>query len=249
MAKHGQRALVLACALAWLVAACGNSDGSSSSPASQQDTSTTDVADGGDKTDTVSSDSGKAEDTAKADVSSPQADTQVDQGKDGGVVDAGSDKDAGTSDAGSPPDATPVPDASATDTGPADAGPADTGPPDTGPKDTGPKDTGPKDTGSGVSCGAGTAEFPNFDKSCQNASDCVIVEHQINCCGTKAAWGINAKVLTSFNAAEALCQQQYPKCKCATMPTKADDGNTTLKGGNFEVDCVKGQCWTFVGKS
>ena len=146
--------------------------------------------------------------------------------------------DAGSSDAGAP-------DAGAADSGPVDAGPIDSGPADTG---AGTADTATADILGGVSCGAGKVLFPKFDKSCKVADDCAVVEHQVNCCGTKAAWGITKTELAGFTSAEALCQKQYPKCKCATMPTKADDGNTTLGGGSFAVDCVKGQCWTFVTK-
>ena len=157
---------------------------------------------------------------------------------DAGVADAGA-ADAGVADGGGA-DATD-------DTTVSDGGWSDGGWSDTNWSDSAWTD-GSGDVLAGVSCGAGNVVFPKFDKSCQTANDCVLVEHQINCCGTRAAWGISKGANDAFNAAEALCQQQYPKCKCAATPTMAEDGNTTTNGGSFAVSCFQGQCWSYVDK-
>lgn len=128
-----------------------------------------------------------------------------------------------------------------------DAGsPSDADQTDIGANDTVVWDGG--DIVAGVSCGAGSVVFPSFDKTCQTKDECTVVEHQINCCGTRVAWGIAKGANAAFNAAEAVCQQQYPKCKCAAQATVADDGNTTIDGGKFAADCVQGHCWSYVSK-
>lgn len=98
-----------------------------------------------------------------------------------------------------------------------------------------------------VDCsGAGPNDFPAFDKSCTADSECVAKLHQINCCGTLVAIGINASGSAAFDAAEATCQGQYPACGCAQMPTTAEDGKTLADyGSDFPVVCKAGQCTTY----
>lgn len=95
-----------------------------------------------------------------------------------------------------------------------------------------------------VQCtGAFDPIFPAPDKSCATDDECTVVFHQINCCGTMVAWGINTSAEEDFLAAEKICQGQYPGCGCATMPTEAEDGNT---GGwdakYFTASCEEGSC-------
>lgn len=96
----------------------------------------------------------------------------------------------------------------------------------------------------GVDCTAAPPEFPAFDPTCSAPADCVLKFHMVNCCGSMAATGVNQGDSAGFDAAEAVCQSQYPGCGCAAMPTVADDGTTSGDPAAFSVDCVGGQCVT-----
>ncbi|MSP60993.1 MAG: hypothetical protein EXR72_11740 [Myxococcales bacterium] len=98
-----------------------------------------------------------------------------------------------------------------------------------------------------VSCGAGGAStFPEFDRACAAAQDCFIALHQINCCGSLAALGLSGKEKGRFEAAEKICEAQYPGCGCASQPTVADDGKSESQGHPIAVSCVAGKCRTSV---
>ncbi len=97
-----------------------------------------------------------------------------------------------------------------------------------------------------IACVDDPPKFPEFDESCAVAEDCAIVFHQIDCCGSQAAWGVNTDVAKSFGEAEAVCMMQYPQCDCPTQPTIADDGNSAADAALIEVQCNDGQCFTVV---
>lgn len=97
-----------------------------------------------------------------------------------------------------------------------------------------------------IACVDDPPKFPEFDESCAMAEDCAIVFHQIDCCGSQAAWGVNAEVSKAFAAAEAVCMMQYPQCDCPTLATVADDGNSSDDPALIEVQCNDGQCFTVV---
>jgi hypothetical protein len=114
-------------------------------------------------------------------------------------------------------------------------------------------------TGSGGSTGGGTSTggdvvectadppvFPEFDKSCTNVSECVLVFHTIDCCGTDVVWGINENEVERFEAAEAICDEQYPGCGCPAGPTMAEDGETGYGPDDFEVECTDSTCKSYV---
>jgi hypothetical protein len=107
-------------------------------------------------------------------------------------------------------------------------------------------------TGSGttgepaIACGGDMPFFPEFDRSCAAPADCALGFHQLDCCGSLAALGINADAAKLFAEAEAECMMQYPQCDCATKPTVADDGNSSPDNNVIAVDCVAGQCRSFV---
>jgi len=94
-----------------------------------------------------------------------------------------------------------------------------------------------------VQCGQNPPQFPVFDRTCEKDADCVVVLHQVNCCGTEVAWGIAASEKAAFDAAESECRSEYPACGCPALPTQADDGNT---GSDFGVRCRNGECFSFV---
>src|SRR5262249_20329033 len=87
--------------------------------------------------------------------------------------------------------------------------------------------------------------FPSFDRTCANDSDCVAVEHQTDCCGTRLAIGIRVSEQARFDAAEASCRANYPTCGCAAGPTKVDDGSWLLSSDRAGVLCSSGTCKTF----
>ncbi|MDH5490347.1 MAG: hypothetical protein OEY14_00080 [Myxococcales bacterium] len=91
------------------------------------------------------------------------------------------------------------------------------------------------------SSGAGGWASPALDKSCTLASECVIVYHQLDCCGSELALGINAAAQPRAEILEAECRAMYPGCGCAAGPITAEDGNTGLPG-DFAPSCEGGQC-------
>jgi len=102
------------------------------------------------------------------------------------------------------------------------------------------------DGGDLVMCTGATPTFPTFDKSCTLASDCFIAIHQINCCGSMKALGLNQAEQARFAADEKICQGQYPGCGCAAAPTVAEDGQSESAGKMIVVECQARQCTTLV---
>jgi len=100
--------------------------------------------------------------------------------------------------------------------------------------------------GEGIQCGTEPVTFPEFDKSCVGNEDCALVFHTISCCGTDVAWGINVDEVPAFDAAEAICDSQFPGCGCPAGPTEAEDGNTGMSPDDFAVTCDAGTCMSYV---
>jgi hypothetical protein len=105
--------------------------------------------------------------------------------------------------------------------------------------------------GSGGSAGQGSIQctgtmqyFPEFDRSCLKAEDCVAVAHQTNCCGARLVTGISASEQAAFEAAEAICDQQYPACGCAAFGTDVEDGTRVdfAWKDQVKVVCDAGSC-------
>jgi hypothetical protein len=122
---------------------------------------------------------------------------------------------------------------------------------DTGNAETGDVGEGDTSTGDGDGDGDGDPilcpeQFPSFDKACTATNECAIAMHTISCCGSIAAIGINAAELAAFEAAEAVCDGQYPECDCAPFPTSAEDGSSSEDPSLITVECVAGSCTTSV---
>jgi hypothetical protein len=83
--------------------------------------------------------------------------------------------------------------------------------------------------------------FPDVDKVCVVDQDCALVLHQLNCCGSMAALGIDADDVDAFNQSEAACAADSPQCDCASVPTTAEDGQTE-QDGEIVVTCDSGIC-------
>ncbi len=88
--------------------------------------------------------------------------------------------------------------------------------------------------------------FPSFSKTCSTADECAIVFHTTDCCGNSSALGIHESEVADFEAAEAICDSQYPACGCPAGPPVAEDGNQAFDPDQLAVDCIDGQCFTFV---
>ena len=102
-------------------------------------------------------------------------------------------------------------------------------------------------TGSGAQgCAADPPQFPEFDRSCADDSECTIVFHQVDCCGTLVAWGLSSAVGKMFGEAETQCQMEYGQCECAAMPTTADDGKVAEDPALIVVACVDSMCGSSV---
>ncbi len=88
--------------------------------------------------------------------------------------------------------------------------------------------------------------FPTFDKGCTSNDTCIVELHQIDCCGTLSAIGVNHAVKNSFDVAEQMWRASCPMCQCAPGPTKAESG-MTCDTSKIAVTCVMGS-GTSVGK-
>jgi len=86
--------------------------------------------------------------------------------------------------------------------------------------------------------------FDQPNRSCQTADDCDVVVHQVNCCGTTRAMGINKAVAAYLGELEKLCRETYPACGCPTGPQEADDGTTANGANDANVTCAAGVCAT-----
>jgi hypothetical protein len=96
------------------------------------------------------------------------------------------------------------------------------------------------DTGiGGCSASADSGHFPAFADACSSLSDCVMVLHQLDCCGSLAAIGINVAVRNDFDVAEQTWQASCPACGCAQQPTNAQDGNVASSIASIHVACAK----------
>jgi hypothetical protein len=97
-----------------------------------------------------------------------------------------------------------------------------------------------------VRCWPGNPIFPVFDSSCGDGRDCRAAIHQIDCCGSRRALGINYLEEDRFNEAEAVCEAQYPACECPDRGILADDGQSTYEAADVGAFCNEGSCATFV---
>lgn len=105
----------------------------------------------------------------------------------------------------------------------------------------------------GVACRAGrctsivtdaceqAARFEGLD-GCAGDDGCVVAFHQVNCCGTRVAWGIATAQQPAFGLAEAACRDLYPACGCPMSATQAQDGNTAWQEDAFAASCTAGHC-------
>jgi hypothetical protein len=110
------------------------------------------------------------------------------------------------------------------------------------PGDEAETDSGDGD-GDGITC---PDPFPEFDKSCTAVEDCFVALHQVSCCGTLVAIGLNVADQPTFNEVEMVCVSEYPECECAPGPIVTDDGSETEDFTMITVECVQNSCTTTV---
>jgi hypothetical protein len=53
----------------------------------------------------------------------------------------------------------------------------------------------------------------------------VLVRHTTSCCGSQLFMGINHAELARFQAAESICDAQYPACRCASQGAEAEESH------------------------
>jgi hypothetical protein len=97
-----------------------------------------------------------------------------------------------------------------------------------------------------VRCVGNPPAFPAFERGCSGDANCVIGFHQVDCCGNRIATGINHSERDRFDAAERICEMQYPGCGCPQGPTTTDTAQMTSDESMIAVACRSGVCTTFV---
>lgn len=101
--------------------------------------------------------------------------------------------------------------------------------------------TGGETTGGSLVC-EDPLQFPGVGKQCVSDGDCAVVFHQVDCCGSLVAIGVDGMSVDEFDQTEALCAAKFPECDCAPMPTIAEDGDATEDVAQIVAHCVMGQC-------
>jgi hypothetical protein len=87
------------------------------------------------------------------------------------------------------------------------------------------------------------ADFDALDKSCDSDNECVLVQHQVDCCGTILIMGLHSAAQPAFAALEQYCAAQFPLCGCAARGMMLEDGSLIDFGSTAAVaDCVEGRC-------
>jgi hypothetical protein len=95
-----------------------------------------------------------------------------------------------------------------------------------------------------VRCTGTNPTFPTFDKGCTTDTNCALVRHTTSCCGSQLFMGINHGEVARFQAAESICDAQYPACGCASQGASAEDGTLVPWGSEnlIVVSCDNGVC-------
>jgi hypothetical protein len=101
------------------------------------------------------------------------------------------------------------------------------------------------DGGGAITCGIRDTSFPTFDKTCATVGDCAIGVHQTDCCGSTTAIGLARSEQARFDAAEAVCVEQYPLCACAQR-SSAEDGQSVTSGTRIVLTCHASRCMTVI---
>ena len=87
--------------------------------------------------------------------------------------------------------------------------------------------------------------FPTLTNDCTLDQDCTAGIHQVNCCGTDHAIGLNVRDTLRFDRAESICESQYAACECADLGVECDDGVYVPDSSRVGVHCDNHLCTTY----
>lgn len=87
--------------------------------------------------------------------------------------------------------------------------------------------------------------LPPPDRACSSASDCALLNHQVDCCGSEVALGLASGARAAAEQQERVCAAQWPRCKCVAQQTVADDGKPFADAAGVKVRCVAGRCESY----
>ena len=93
------------------------------------------------------------------------------------------------------------------------------------------------------SCDGGSAE--RFDRACAADTDCAVIQHRLDCCGSEIELGVASSGLAADRRLEDTCVGP-PRCECLALLTVAEDGNKVLDPASVKVRCSAGRCVSFV---
>ncbi len=72
-----------------------------------------------------------------------------------------------------------------------------------------------------------------------SASDCAVIAHQSDCCGTIIEEGVRDDQVDAVHNAETAANADCSLCKCPPNPTTDEEGQT---GGAYVASCDMGLC-------
>jgi hypothetical protein len=96
------------------------------------------------------------------------------------------------------------------------------------------------------SCSGSSTIFNDVTKGCTVSAGCIVVEHQVDCCGSIVAVGINHASKDAFDADEKMWRASCPGCGCPARPTTAEDGKQVVDPGVVSATCTMGVCRSYV---
>ena len=85
-----------------------------------------------------------------------------------------------------------------------------------------------------------------FERACATAADCALLHHQLDCCGSEVALGVSSAGLTAGQQLERACVAVAPHCRCAALPSVAEDGKVFPEAAALQLRCTAGKCESFV---
>jgi len=107
------------------------------------------------------------------------------------------------------------------------------------------------DGGLGLDGGVGSCQgspsiFNDIIKGCTVSAGCVVAFHQLDCCGSLMAVGINHASVNAFDADEAKWRMSCPACGCAARETVSEDGRMSNNQSDFRAECVNNVCRSYL---
>jgi hypothetical protein len=90
------------------------------------------------------------------------------------------------------------------------------------------------------------ADHRTYRRDCTSTSDCSVVTHMMDCCGSLIALGARADEKPRFVAKGGVCGNEGAVCDCAARNTLAEDGEESPYGDlqDVVVACTDNTCKT-----